>query len=130
MYGGWDVGGASLRSAAALGGELGVLSLDLVHRRVALRERGVDAHAVVDVLLRATRLDGDRQALDDLPGVRPQDVHADDFLPAGDVADDLHVTGLLAALMVQVPFERAGAGVVHLDALLAVLLDGVLLAVA
>mmetsp|Transcript_38645 Transcript_38645/g.115424 ORF Transcript_38645/g.115424 Transcript_38645/m.115424 type:complete len:284 (-) Transcript_38645:1501-2352(-) len=123
-------GGAPLGSATALGGKTLALLLELRHGGVRLGKGGVDAHAVVQVLLRATGLDGDAEALNHLPGVGPEDVHADDLLAAGEVDDDLHVALVIAPLAVEVPLQRDGGAVVDLHALRPQRLLRVLLAVA
>mmetsp|Transcript_62824 Transcript_62824/g.167798 ORF Transcript_62824/g.167798 Transcript_62824/m.167798 type:complete len:270 (+) Transcript_62824:65-874(+) len=123
-------GRASLGSAASLGGQSAALLLQLGHRRVGLRKGGVDADAVVEVLLRAARLHRHADALDDLASVGTQYVDPDNLLTLGHVDDDLHVTLVLGPLRIEVPLERDGCTVVDLHPLLAKLLLGILLTVA
>mmetsp|Transcript_22606 Transcript_22606/g.57496 ORF Transcript_22606/g.57496 Transcript_22606/m.57496 type:complete len:560 (-) Transcript_22606:273-1952(-) len=102
-----------------------------------LRNGGVDADAVVKVRLGGARLHGHSQALDDLAGLGAQVVHANDALLVSQVRDELAVHLVVAAhglalmlLVVQRPLQGLEVRHVHLDAVLAVARDGVLLAQA
>merc|ERR1719440_257307 len=63
-----------------------------------LRVGRVDAHRIVKVVLGRTALDRNGEALRHLPRLRPTDVEADDALVVVFVADELGITGVLAAM--------------------------------
>merc|ERR1712176_469685 len=71
---------APLGSATSLGWRSCAFNLYLGHRGVRLRECGVNANAIVHMLLGKTSLYRDANALYDLASIRPEHMHADDFL--------------------------------------------------
>lgn len=84
---------------------------------------GVDGDAGVEVLLRGAHLERDAEALEHLAGAEAHDVQADDLL-LGPLADDLVLRGALVLRVHHGVVHGSEVGLVDLEVLAAVLLDG------
>mmetsp|Transcript_22623 Transcript_22623/g.49397 ORF Transcript_22623/g.49397 Transcript_22623/m.49397 type:complete len:280 (-) Transcript_22623:49-888(-) len=94
--------------------------------RKLLDHRRVDADGLVKVRLCRAALHCDGEALRHLARARPANVESDDAQVLLQVADELAVAGVVAAVG-QRPLKRLEVGVEDLDALLSIRLDRVLL---
>mmetsp|Transcript_38834 Transcript_38834/g.125535 ORF Transcript_38834/g.125535 Transcript_38834/m.125535 type:complete len:549 (-) Transcript_38834:176-1822(-) len=116
---------AGLASASRLLGRV-ARPLGGGEERELLGDCRVDADRVVEVRLGRARLDGHGESLRHLARVGAADVQADDPLALRLEADELGVADVVAAVR-QGPLERLEVRVVHLDVVLAVQLDRLLL---
>mmetsp|Transcript_1545 Transcript_1545/g.3721 ORF Transcript_1545/g.3721 Transcript_1545/m.3721 type:complete len:443 (+) Transcript_1545:572-1900(+) len=92
----------------------------------------MDAHCILQVLLRETGLERYAETLDHLACIRAQDVGAEDFLALRLVTNHLHVADVAVrrphAVEVRAPFEDGSERMVDLDVLLPAFLLCLLLA--